>query len=108
MIRMPGYGDFLETIDPGVRQRHADAGAPEGFTDVVAQVMSAGEGEPSHWGVTFAVADADAAARAAVELGGEVASEPADAPWVRETVLRDPDGTRFTASQFVPPEAPAA
>jgi predicted enzyme related to lactoylglutathione lyase len=30
MWRVPGYADFLELKNPGVRQRHADAGAPEG------------------------------------------------------------------------------
>ena len=33
MVRVPGYGDYLESIDPGVRKRHADGGAPPGFTD---------------------------------------------------------------------------
>jgi predicted enzyme related to lactoylglutathione lyase len=28
--RMPGYGDFLETIEPGTRRRHAEFGVPEG------------------------------------------------------------------------------
>jgi predicted enzyme related to lactoylglutathione lyase len=36
MVRMPGYGDFLEQINPGVRKVHADGGAPPGFTDAVA------------------------------------------------------------------------
>jgi len=78
-------------------------GAPEGFGDVVAQLQVLEDGERPRWDVTFAVADADAAARRAVELGGEVVVEPFDAPWVRETRLRDPDGVGFVASQFVPP-----
>jgi predicted enzyme related to lactoylglutathione lyase len=53
--------------------------------------------------VTFAVDDADAAAERATELGGEVLVPPMDAPWVRMTVLRDPQGATFTASKFVPP-----
>ena len=28
MVRLPGYADFLEQFDPGIRQRHADFGAP--------------------------------------------------------------------------------
>jgi uncharacterized protein len=27
---------------------------------------------------------------------------PFDAPWVRMTVIADPDGAQFTASRFVP------
>jgi uncharacterized protein len=36
MWLLPGYGDFLETLDPGVRRRHEDSGAPEGFSDAIA------------------------------------------------------------------------
>ena len=57
---------------------------------------------PAHWGVTFAVDDADAIAARAVELGGEVLVPPFDAPWVRMTIIRDPQGATFTASKFVP------
>jgi len=39
MWRRPGYGDALELIDPGIRRRHADAGAPEGFTDAIGWLM---------------------------------------------------------------------
>ena len=36
MWTLPGYGDFLEQSDPGLRKRMAESGAPEGFEDVVA------------------------------------------------------------------------
>src|SRR4051812_27931739 len=36
MWRLPGYGAFLEQSDPGLRERMAGSGAPEGFEDVVA------------------------------------------------------------------------
>jgi predicted enzyme related to lactoylglutathione lyase len=49
------------------------------------------------WQVYFAVADADATAAKAAELGGEVVSEPADMPYGRDTVLRDPHGVLFHA-----------
>jgi len=39
------------------------------------------------------------------ELGATVLAEPFDAPWVRMTVLADPQGATFTASQFVPENA---
>ena len=46
--------------------------------------------------------DADAIATRAEELGGRVIVPPFDAPWVRMTVIADPQGAFFTASKFVP------
>jgi predicted enzyme related to lactoylglutathione lyase len=84
-------------------------GAPEGFADAIGWLVEMTDDRfpaetPPHWSTSFAVADADATAKRAQELGGEVLLEPTDAPWVRFTVLRDPQGATFTASQFVPPE----
>jgi predicted enzyme related to lactoylglutathione lyase len=105
MWQLPGYGEFLERSDPGLRKRMADSGAPEGFEDVVASLNPLAEDEPevpAHWSVTFAVEDADATAAKAAELGGKVLVSPFDAPWVRTTVLSDPQGATFIASKFVP------
>jgi predicted enzyme related to lactoylglutathione lyase len=105
MWRLPGYGDFLEQRDPGLRERMAQSGAPAGFEDVVATLNAIADDQPdvpAHWSVTFAVDDADATARRATELGGRVLVAPFDAPWVRMTVIADPQGARFTASKFVP------
>jgi uncharacterized protein len=109
MLRSPGYGDFLEELDPGVRQRHRDAGAPEGFTDAVAwlQPMSSDqfpEATPAHWSVTFSIDDADAAAARARRLGGTVMVPPFDVPFSRMAVIRDPQGAVFTVSKYIPPE----
>ncbi len=103
MWTLPGYGDHLEEINPGTRASFAQMGAPDGFIDVVAAVLPR-EGGPARWSVTFGVDDADAAAEQARGLGGSVLAEPQDAPWVRFTVLADPAGAAFTASQFVSPE----
>ncbi len=97
---LPGYGDYLETIVPGTRKGAAELGAA-GFEDVVAVLEPLKGDEPPNWHVTFAVNDADAAAASAVKLGGKVLVPPLDAPFVRLTVLADPEGTPFTASQFV-------
>jgi uncharacterized protein len=105
MWRLPGYGEFLEQSDPGLRKRVAESGGPAGFEDVVASLNPIGDDEadlPAHWGVTFAVEDADATAERATELGGRVLAPPFDAPWVRMTVIADPQGATFTASKFVP------
>ncbi len=105
MWRLPGYGAFLEKSDPGLRERMAESGAPDGFEDVVATLNPIADDQPdtpAHWSVTFAVDDADATAATATELGGQVIVAPFDAPWVRMAVISDPQGATFIASQFVP------
>ncbi len=99
---LPGYGDFLEQRRPGMRAGMEEMGAPERFEDVVASVAQISDDTSPHWGVTFAVDDADAIAARASELGGRVITAPFDAPWVRMTVIEDPQGATFTASKFVP------
>jgi predicted enzyme related to lactoylglutathione lyase len=104
MWRLPGYGDHLEETNPGLREGMAAMGAPPGFEDVVAafnQIADDQPDVPAHWSVTFAVDDADATAERAAKLGAELVVPPMDAPWVRMTVLRDPQGAMFVASQFV-------
>jgi uncharacterized protein len=100
MWRRPGYGDVLEVANPGIRQMHEDAGAPEGFTDAVAWLLQ--DDGPSRWHVTFAVEDADASAERVAELGGEVLVPPYDAGPVRIAAVRDPQGATFTISRYDP------
>jgi predicted enzyme related to lactoylglutathione lyase len=105
MWALPGYGDHLEQLNPGVREQMADVGAPPGFEDVVASISRIPGDQADvapHWDVTFAVDDADAVAARAAELGGTVIVPPFDAPWVRMTVVADPQGATFIASRFVP------
>jgi uncharacterized protein len=102
MVRLPGYADFLEQFDPGIRQRHADFGAPAGFSECIAWILPLKDDEAPHWSVTFAVADTDAVAARASELDGTVVVEPFDIAPVRSAVLRDPQGARFTVSAFNP------
>lgn len=105
MWALPAYGDFLEQRTPGMRKGMADMGAPPRFEEVVAGALTIADDQPdvpAHWGVTFAVDDADAIATRAAELGGTVVVPPFDAPWVRMTVIVDPQGATFTASKFVP------
>jgi uncharacterized protein len=104
MWTLPGYGDYLERDNPGLREQVAALGGPAGFEDVVASLNPIGDDQPDaspHWDVTFAVDDADATAAKASELGGKVVVAPFDAPWVRTTVLADPQGAMFIASKFV-------
>jgi predicted enzyme related to lactoylglutathione lyase len=71
MWTLPGYGDHLEELNPGLREEMASMGAPRGFEAVVATLNSIGDDQPDvhpHWSVTFAVDDADAIAERATEL----------------------------------------
>jgi uncharacterized protein len=101
---LSAYGDHLEQLTPGTRERTAALGAA-GFEDVVAAITPiAGEDAdtPARWGVTFSTEDADATAARAAELGGTALLAPVDAPYSRLTVVRDPQGATFSATAFVP------
>jgi uncharacterized protein len=105
MWTLPGYGDHLERDNPDLRKMVAETGGPPGFEDVAASINPIPDDQPdtpAHWSVTFAVEDADATAARATELGGTLVVPPLDAPWVRMTVINDPQGATFIASKFVP------
>jgi predicted enzyme related to lactoylglutathione lyase len=105
MWTLPGYGDYLERDNPDLRKFTVEAGAPAEFVDVVASINPIPDDQPDtppHWSVTFGVDDADEIAAKAAELGGRVIAAPFDAPWVRMTVVADPQGATFIASKFVP------
>ena len=104
MWTLPGYGDHLERDNPDLRKQLAETGGPPGFEDVVASINPLPDDQPDtppHWSVTFATEDADATASRATELGGTLVVPPLDAPWVRMTIINDPQGATFIASQFV-------
>jgi predicted enzyme related to lactoylglutathione lyase len=104
MWRRPGYGDHLAaTVDPEIYERQAAVSAPPGFADAVAWLAGLDDADLPHWHVTFAVADRDATVADAVHLGATDVSGPIDTPWTRAARLRDPQGARFTVSQFTPP-----
>lgn len=101
MFTRPGYGDALEAIDPGLRERHEEAGAPEGFTDAVAWLVPDDEAPP-HWGITFAVDGTDAMVERAVGLGATVVAPPHDAGPTRVATVRDPQGAVLTLNTYTP------
>jgi predicted enzyme related to lactoylglutathione lyase len=104
MWTLPGYGDDLERDNPDLRKMVAEMGGAAGFEDVVASINPIPGDQPDtppHWSVTFGVDDADATAAKATELGGTTIVPPFDAPWSRPTILSDPQGATFIASQFV-------
>ncbi len=103
----PGYAEFLEQFDPGMRSRHAESGVPAGFSDAIGWMLptapeQGAENAPPQWRVTFAVDDTDAVAAKSDALGGGVVTAPFDAGVVRMAVLRDPHGAEFTVSRFQP------
>ena len=105
MWTLPGYGDYLERDNPGLRKQIAEVGGPTGFEDVVASINPIPDEQPDtppHWSVTFSVEDTDATAARATELGGKVIVPPFDAPWSRLTIISDPQGATLIASAFVP------
>ena len=108
MWTLPGYGDELEKIDPGIKQRHKDFEAPEGFTDAVAwlndmtQGGQFGDDVAPHWSISFAVDGTDEVAAHAEELGGTVLVPPFDAGPTRIAVIRDPQGAVFSIATFSP------
>jgi predicted enzyme related to lactoylglutathione lyase len=102
---LPGYADYLERDNPGLRENIAKMGADPGFADVVASLTPIPDDQPDtppHWDVTFSVDDADAIAEKAAALGGNVILPPTDVPWSRLTVIADPQGATFNATKFVP------
>jgi uncharacterized protein len=105
MLRRPGYGDFLEQLEPDIRSRQTEAGAPPGFADAIGWMSKMSpdqfpEDVPSHWSVTFAVEDVDAIAATAERLGGRVLIAPFDAGAARIAVLADPQGAVFNVSKY--------
>ena len=81
--RLPGYVGGLES-QPVPR-------------DVVGAMAA---GDEARWEVDFRVAAADETAGRAVGLGGTVLVAPHDTPGFRSAELADPQGTRFTVTQF--------
>jgi uncharacterized protein len=104
MVRMPGYADFLEIGNPGIRKQHAAAGAPPGFTDAIGWLQPIASDAEAQWSVTISVEDADVAAARTVEFGGTVVSGPVDVPYSRVLQIRDPGGASVTLSQFKMPD----
>jgi uncharacterized protein len=105
--RLDGYGDFLASLDPEIRKRQRESGAPEGFADAVAWLQPMGGDQfppelPPHWSITFAVDDADASAAKVTELGGKVLVPPFDAGPTRVAAVSDPAGAAFTVSRYYP------
>jgi uncharacterized protein len=104
------YGEVFGWDEPGaghggvrreVRYEHDRVILRIGGRPVAGLFRGAVEAAPDprirpRWHVYFGVADADAAAARAVDLGGTVTTGPADSPFGRTAGLRDPQGALFS------------
>jgi len=99
---MAGYGDFLNTIEPGIRERQSDEGAPDGFADAVAWLEAAAPGTPPEWTITFAAADTEALTSRAVDLGATVVVPPFTAGGAHIATIADPLGAVITINTWSP------
>ena len=80
---LPGYGDHLEEINPGVRAMMSQMGAPEGFIDVVANLQPIADDDSETqpgWSVTFAVDDVAATVAALASSAGRSSPSPSTHP----------------------------
>jgi predicted enzyme related to lactoylglutathione lyase len=87
LFRLPGYVG-------------GEAGQPVP-RDVVAALAPPDPNVPPHWNVNFRVADADAIAARATELGGSLLAAPFDTPGFRNAIVADPQGAVFSISQLL-------
>ena len=123
LVNEPGTVTWNElvTTDPGVVKFYADVlgmtastmdmgGGPYTVFEAGGQMVGGTTapqmpGVPNHWHVYFEVADADAAAAKAAELGGTVMVAPFDIPVGRIAVLGDPQGAVFSILKSAPQPA---
>jgi predicted enzyme related to lactoylglutathione lyase len=87
LFRLPGYVGG----EPGQPVPRDVVAGMAGIPDPDAQAA---------WSVDFWIADTDAAAAAAPELGGSVIAPAHDAPPFRRAVLAAPDGATFSVSEL--------
>jgi predicted enzyme related to lactoylglutathione lyase len=85
---------------PGYVGGEARQPVPRDVVAVLAPLPAGAAAGGAHWAVDFWIADADAGAAAAAQLGGSVLAAPADTPMFRRAVLADPHGAVFTISQL--------
>lgn len=104
MLILPGYGDFLEERTPGTRDRHAESGAPEGFTDAIGWLSSvpyeALADTVPQWAVEFSVSDAESVLSRVAQLGGTVVTPLADLGGMRYGAFQDPRGAAVAVNEF--------
>ncbi|WP_420177032.1 VOC family protein [Luteococcus sp. OSA5] len=76
--------------------------ATNGPVEEATSGMMRSEDDTSHWQVTFAVADIEAALVRTIELGGQVVTPSVDSPWGPYATIADPTGARLLVMQASP------
>ncbi|SDZ33898.1 VOC family protein [Herbiconiux ginsengi] len=101
MIAVEGYGHHLaDTVDPEIYERQA--GAPEGFADVIGAIQPTTGSEQPNWQVVISVASRTDSVRRAKRLGATLLSTE-DTPWTDLARIEDPQGAILTLSEFHEP-----
>lgn len=94
------FGWDVHTVSDAPEFRYSTLGKEEdGLAGVMDDSVHAPEGSPSFWATYIHVADADATAAQAADLGGSVEMPPEDTPYGRLAVLSDTTGSRFHIMQ---------
>jgi predicted enzyme related to lactoylglutathione lyase len=102
MIAVDGYGRHLaDTVDPEIYERQA--GAPEGFADVIGAIQSTTGSEQPNWQVVISVASRAESVARAEALGATLLSTE-DTPWTDLARIEDPQGATLTLSEFHEPK----
>ncbi|MGH2870379.1 MAG: VOC family protein [Solirubrobacteraceae bacterium] len=98
----PGIEMWLWRL-PGYVGGEPHQPVPRDVVAAMARLDASAEAPGPHWSVDFWIADADAAADTAPGLGGSVLAAPFEVAGFRRTVLADPQGAVFSASQLLLP-----
>ena len=105
MWALPAYGDFLEQRTPGHAREHGQDGRAAALRGGGRERQPDPRRPARHAGALGR--DVRRRRRGRDRRAGDrarrqVVVAPFDAPWVRMTVITDPQGATFTASKFVP------
>jgi len=95
------FGMAAMEVSPDRAELRAADGGRHGVPAVVTRPAGAEELPPPRWRICFTVADVDATAARAEELGGAVLQPPIERPWGRVAVLRDREGEDFSITDRV-------
>jgi len=96
------FGWTYDAMDMGPAGTYhvISGGESGGLGGLMAMPPGVPEQVPNHWGVYFAVTDADATIAAITAAGGQVVNGPMDIPGVgRTATVHDPQGGNFNVMQ---------
>jgi uncharacterized protein len=103
------FGHQFDEIGDGANVQYSAIKRSDG--EVVGGVGALGADAPADrppsWGTYFNVADADATAAKAAELGATIAQQPSDTPYGRMAVIQGPQGEIFSIMQSLPQQGSA-